>query len=97
MDENEAGNRGSASGERQGQARRGIGYDFTDRQPSSRCLLRFVRLELPKTMPKITINLEDACWAIGIIALLILFSGTPDLMDAVIYKLTEGKVELPKP
>lgn len=37
-----------------------------------------------------------ACaWALVFLAWVALFGGTPDLADAVIYKLTDGKYQIP--
>ncbi len=31
-----------------------------------------------------------------IVGLIVLYSGSPDLMDAILYWLTDGKIPLPK-
>lgn len=38
---------------------------------------------------------EDAAFLIVVLILAILFAGDPDLMDAIMYKLTEGKITIP--
>jgi hypothetical protein len=48
-------------------------------------------------MKTFSIDLSDAILAVGIIIFIIIFSGDPDLMDAIIYKLTEGKLAPPTP
>jgi len=35
-------------------------------------------------------NIEGWVWAAGIILLIILCAGEPDLLDAIIYRLTDG-------
>lgn len=38
---------------------------------------------------------EDTAFILLILILAILFAGDPDLMDAIMYKLTDGKTALP--
>ena len=40
---------------------------------------------------------SDIIFVILLFILLVLFAGDPDLMDAIMYKLTDGKVALPTP
>lgn len=44
---------------------------------------------------KIEVNIGEAALIIGIVALIIMFAGTPDLADAIIYRLTDGRSGLP--
>jgi len=38
---------------------------------------------------------EDVVFLLVVLILAILFAGDPDLMDAIMYKLTEGKIAIP--
>jgi len=38
---------------------------------------------------------EESVTLLAILILIVLFAGDPDLMDAIIYKLTEGSAALP--
>lgn len=49
------------------------------------------------TMKNVNIDLSRAMLVIGIILCIILFAGEPDLMDAILYKLTDGRIALPTP
>lgn len=44
---------------------------------------------------EIKIDLGDAVFWLMVLLCAVLFSGTPDIADAIIYKLTDGKSELP--
>jgi hypothetical protein len=41
------------------------------------------------------IEIPDAMLYVAIIIFIILFAGDPDLLDAVLYNMTDGKIPLP--
>lgn len=45
----------------------------------------------------VKISFEDFGWTISVAMLCVLFIGTPDLMDAILFFLTDGQIPLPKP
>ena len=45
---------------------------------------------------KITLNLSEVVSIIGIILMIFFFTGEPDLWDALLYKLTDGEIPIPK-
>ena len=40
-------------------------------------------------------GLADVAFVIGVVLLIILFAGEPDLHDAILYWLTNGEIPLP--
>lgn len=44
---------------------------------------------------RIKVNLGEATFWIMVLICAILFAGTPDIAGAIIYKLTDGKYQLP--
>ena len=43
------------------------------------------------------LNVEIDFWVLAVALLIVAFSGEPDLVDALIYKLTDGAAPLPPP
>ena len=44
---------------------------------------------------RIDINLSDAILVVGIVTMIILFAGQPDLWDVILYKISDGQVPIP--
>jgi hypothetical protein len=42
------------------------------------------------------IDLSGAVFVAGVFVCIILFAGSPDLMDAILYRLTDGRIALPE-
>ena len=45
----------------------------------------------------INIDVTGALFLIFLFVLILLFAGTPDLYDVILYRLSDGAVTLPKP
>jgi len=45
--------------------------------------------------PMKDLDLSSCLFVLGVFTCFILFSGTPDLMDAILFHLTQGKIPLP--
>jgi len=42
-------------------------------------------------------DLSESILTAGAVLLIILFWGNPDLMDVLLYKLSDGQIAIPKP